>query len=52
LLLVVDEPYRCVGLITVKDMEKAVANPFDVRFSPSDRIDASLRNGAKGQQRT
>ena len=26
-LLVVDEAYRCVGLITVKDMEKAVANP-------------------------
>lgn len=26
-LLVVDEAYRCVGLITVKDMEKASANP-------------------------
>ncbi|HMN52293.1 MAG TPA: IMP dehydrogenase, partial [Xanthobacteraceae bacterium] len=26
-LLVVDENYRCVGLITVKDIEKAVANP-------------------------
>ena len=26
-LLVVDEAYRCVGLITVKDMEKAQANP-------------------------
>ena len=26
-LLVVDDRYRCVGLITVKDMEKAVANP-------------------------
>jgi IMP dehydrogenase len=26
-LLVVDKEYRCVGLITVKDMEKAVANP-------------------------
>jgi len=24
---VVDDQYRCVGLITVKDMEKAVANP-------------------------
>ncbi len=23
----VDEQYRCVGLITVKDIEKAVANP-------------------------
>ncbi len=26
-LLVVDEDYRCVGLITVKDMEKAQAHP-------------------------
>jgi IMP dehydrogenase len=26
-LLVVDTQYRCVGLITVKDIEKAVANP-------------------------
>ncbi len=26
-LLVVDSNYRCVGLITVKDIEKAVANP-------------------------
>jgi IMP dehydrogenase len=26
-LLVVDADYRCVGLITVKDIEKAVANP-------------------------
>jgi IMP dehydrogenase len=26
-LLVVDDKYRCVGLVTVKDIEKAVANP-------------------------
>src|SRR6266850_1782010 len=26
-LLVVDDHYRCVGLVTVKDMEKAVAHP-------------------------
>jgi len=26
-LLVVDDKYRCVGLITVKDIEKAVTNP-------------------------
>jgi IMP dehydrogenase len=30
-LLVVDEAYRCVGLITVKDMEKAQANPNAVK---------------------
>ncbi len=27
-LLVVDEAYRCVGLITVKDMDKATAHPL------------------------
>jgi IMP dehydrogenase len=27
-LLVVDKDYRCVGLVTVKDIEKAVKNPF------------------------
>lgn len=26
-LLVVDDAYRCIGLVTVKDMEKAVAHP-------------------------
>ena len=30
-LLVVDEQYRCVGLITVKDIEKAVASLFTNR---------------------
>ena len=30
-LLVVDEAYRCVGLITVKDMDKAQANPSAVK---------------------
>ncbi len=27
-LLVVDDAFRCVGLITVKDMEKATAHPL------------------------
>jgi len=30
-LLVVDDAYRCVGLITVKDMDKAQANPDAVK---------------------
>ncbi len=30
-LLVVDDAYRCVGLITVKDMDKAQANPNAVK---------------------
>src|ERR1700716_2748716 len=32
-LLVVDDHYRCVGLITVKDMEKAVAHPLACKDS-------------------
>jgi hypothetical protein len=52
LLLVVDEQYRCVGLITVMDIEKAVGQSFDVRFSPR-AIALMLRreNGAKGPGR-
>lgn len=30
-LLVVDEGHRCVGLITVKDMDKAVAHPLAIK---------------------
>jgi len=30
-LLVVDDAYRCVGLVTVKDMDKAQANPNAVK---------------------
>lgn len=30
-LLVVDDQYRCIGLITVKDMDKAQANPSSVK---------------------
>jgi IMP dehydrogenase len=30
-LLVVDEHYRCIGLVTVKDIEKQVANPHAVK---------------------
>ncbi|HWX47171.1 MAG TPA: IMP dehydrogenase [Roseomonas sp.] len=30
-LLVVDDAYRCIGLITVKDMDKAQANPNAVK---------------------
>ena len=37
-LLVVDENYRCVGLITVKDMDKAQAHPLAARArSPAPR---------------
>ena len=32
-LLVVDAAYRCIGLITVKDMDKAQANPSAVKDS-------------------
>jgi IMP dehydrogenase len=32
-LLVVDDHYRCIGLITVKDIEKQVAHPFAAKDS-------------------
>jgi IMP dehydrogenase len=51
-LLVVDEDYRCVGLVTVKDMEKAVAYP-DATKDPSGRlrVAAATTVGDKGLAR-
>ena len=43
-LLVVDDQYRCVGLITVKDMEKAVAHPLACKDSQARlRVAAATR---------
>ena len=52
-LLVVDAQYRCVGLITVKDIEKAVMFPY----APKDeagrlRVAAATTVGDKGFDRT
>ncbi len=52
-LLVVDEGYRCVGLITVKDIEKAVANPNACKDEQGRlRVAAATTVGDKGFDRT
>ena len=52
-LLVVDDDYRCVGLITVKDMEKAVTYPNATK-DPTGRlrVAAATTVGEKGLERT
>ncbi|MBV9259825.1 MAG: IMP dehydrogenase, partial [Pseudolabrys sp.] len=52
-LLVVDDGYRCVGLITVKDIEKAVANPNACKDEQGRlRVAAATTVGDKGYART
>lgn len=52
-LLVVDENYRCVGLITVKDIEKAVANPNACKDEQGRlRVAAATTVGEDGYART
>src|SRR5687768_7450543 len=52
-LVVVDANYRCVGLITVKDMEKAVANPNACKDEQGRlRVAAATTVGDKGYDRT
>ncbi len=52
-LLVVDDQYRCVGLITVKDIEKAVANPNACKDEQGRlRVAAATTVGDKGFART
>ncbi len=52
-LLVVDDQYRCVGLITVKDIEKAVANPNACKDEQGRlRVAAATSVGDKGFERT
>ncbi len=51
-LIVVDDSYRCVGLITVKDMEKAVANPHACKDAQGRlRVAAATTVGDKGYER-
>ncbi len=51
-LLVVDENYRCVGLVTVKDIEKAVANPNATKDEQGRlRVAAATTVGDKGYER-
>jgi IMP dehydrogenase len=52
-LLVVDAQYRCVGLITVKDIEKAVANPDACKDEQGRlRVAAATTVGELGFHRT
>jgi IMP dehydrogenase len=52
-LLVVDNQYRCVGLITVKDIEKAVAHPTASKDEQGRlRVAAATTVGDKGFERT
>ncbi len=52
-LLVVDQDYRCVGLITVKDIEKAVANPNACKDEQGRlRVAAATTVGDAGFERT
>ena len=52
-LLVVDENYRCTGLITVKDMERAVTYPEATKDSAGRlRVAAATTIGDSGYERT
>jgi len=52
-LLVVDNEYRCVGLITVKDMEKAITHPNACKDDQGRlRVAAATTVGDKGFART
>ncbi len=52
-LLVVDDAYRCIGLITVKDMEKAVTYPDATKDATGRlRVAAATTVGDKGFART
>lgn len=52
-LIVVDDAYRCVGLITVKDMEKAVTYPHATKDGSARlRVAGATTVGDKGFERT
>jgi IMP dehydrogenase len=52
-LLVVDNDYRCIGLITVKDIEKAVTYPDATKDAAGRlRVAAATTVGDKGFERT
>ena len=52
-LLVVDDAYKCIGLITVKDIEKAVNYPNATKDSAGRlRVAAATTVGDKGFERT
>ncbi len=51
-LIVVDEDFRCVGLVTVKDMEKATQHPYASKDSEGRlRVAAASTTGDNGFER-
>ncbi len=51
-LLVVDDAYRCIGLITVKDIEKAETHPHASKDTQGRlRVGAAVGTGANGIER-
>lgn len=51
-LLIVDDSYKCIGLITVKDIEKAILNPMACKDSQERlRVGAAVGTGDKGYER-
>jgi IMP dehydrogenase len=51
-LLVVDDDFRCVGLVTVKDMDKATLHPFSCKdLEGRLRVAAASTVGDKGYER-
>jgi IMP dehydrogenase len=51
-LLVVDEAYRCIGLVTVKDIEKAVTYPNATKDAAGRlRVAAATTTGEEGLER-
>jgi IMP dehydrogenase len=52
-LLVVDDKFRCIGLVTVKDMERAVTYPDATKDATGRlRVAAATTVGDKGYERT
>ncbi len=52
-LLVVDDEYRCIGLVTVKDMEKAESHPLACKDEQGRlRVAAATSVGEEGFQRS
>lgn len=51
-LLVVDKDYKCIGLVTVKDIEKAILNPMACKDNKERlRVGAAVGTGTSGYDR-
>ncbi len=51
-LLIVDDDYKCIGLVTVKDIEKAILNPIACKDNDGRlRVGAAVGTGRTGYDR-